>query len=125
MQPSAYLECPRNIELAANAKISYGARLIATPTNSITIGANTHIGPDAKLLAFNEQGEPNKNITIGDNVLVGANAVILQGAVIGDNCVIGANAVVTKNTVIPSGELWTGVPAKFKRTIKNPKTITK
>lgn len=120
VQPTAHIEHPRNIKLAANAKISYGARLIATPTSSITIGANTRIGPDAKLLAFNEQGEPNKSITIGDNVFVGANAVILQGAVIGDNSVIGANAVVTKNTVIPSGELWTGVPAKFKRTIKNP-----
>ena len=116
VQPSAQIECPRNIILGEGSKISYGVRLFATPTSRIVIGSNTRVGLDAKLIAFNEQGKPNESIIIGDNVFVGSNAIILQGVRIGDNSVVGAGAVVTKNTVIPKGEFWCGVPARKNKT---------
>ena len=125
VQPSAYLECPRNIELGAESKLSYGVMLFATPTSKIIIGENSHLGTRVIAYAFTTRNTyapttPNKSITIGDNTLVGANTVILQGAVIGDNCVIGANSTILEDTIIPSNELWAGSPARFKRNLKNP-----
>lgn len=82
--------------------------------NKITIGDNTAIGGNVKildndfhpintedrikLLANPKGGDSNlvlsRPITIGKNCFVGCNAIILKGSVIGDNCVIGAGSVV-------------------------------
>lgn len=49
-------------------------------------------------------------VKIGRDVWIGACAVLLPGIEIHDGAIIGAGSVVTKS--VPSGEIWTGVPAR-------------
>ena len=35
------------------------------------------------------------------------------GARIGENCVLGNRAVLPKRKMIPDGEIWGGIPARF------------
>ena len=48
---------------------------------------------------------------------IGSGAIIMPGVTIGENVSIGAGAVVTRS--IPDGEIWLGVPARFRG--KTPK----
>ena len=76
--------------------------------NSITIGENTNIGGNAKILDNDfhplEIEARNKDIkekigtrpvVIGKNCFIGCNALILKGTILGDGCVVGAGAVVS------------------------------
>jgi acetyltransferase-like isoleucine patch superfamily enzyme len=81
---------------------------------SISIGDNTCIGGNAKILdndfhpidwetrnrlandpnGGNSDLVPAKPIVIGKNCFIGCNSIILKGTVLGDGCVVGAGAVV-------------------------------
>lgn len=50
-------------------------------------------------------------IIIEDNCFIGANSLILGGSKIGKNSIIAAGAVV--HGIVPSGEVWGGVPARY------------
>jgi carbonic anhydrase/acetyltransferase-like protein (isoleucine patch superfamily) len=93
---------------------------------SITIGDNTAIGGNAKILdndfhpieiearnADIKEKIGTRPIVIGKNCFIGCNALILKGTVLGDGCVVGAGAVVSgkfeENSVI------VGNPAKVIR----------
>lgn len=53
-----------------------------------------------------------KRIIIGKYVSVGAHSVIMPGVRIGDESIVAAGALVSMDTVIPSGEVWGGIPAR-------------
>lgn len=68
--------------------------------------------------------EIGDDVTIGHNVtlhgctvhncaLIGMGATVLDHADIGEGAIVAAGALVLSRTVIPPGELWGGVPAKF------------
>lgn len=81
----------------------------------ITIGSNTCIGGNCKILdndfhplEWEKRNEllndsnggdsemiPSKEIFIGENCFLGCNSIILKGTVLGNGCVIGAGAVVS------------------------------
>ncbi|MFE3890699.1 acyltransferase [Priestia sp. YIM B13446] len=102
------------ISIGNNVGIS-GATIYAR--RSITIGDNTLIGGNAKILdndfhpievearnADIKEKIITKPIVIGKNCFIGCNALILKGTVLGDGCVVGAGAVVSgkfeENSVI-------------------------
>jgi carbonic anhydrase/acetyltransferase-like protein (isoleucine patch superfamily) len=53
--------------------------------------------------------------TIKERCLIGMGSVILDGAVVGPDAMIGAGSVVKQGEVVPSGTLYLGVPARYKR----------
>jgi len=53
-----------------------------------------------------------KRIVLGNYVSIGAHAVIMPGVRIGNESIVAAGALVPMNTIIPSGEVWGGIPAK-------------
>ncbi len=93
------------IEIGDNVGIS-GATIYAR--NSISIGDNTLIGGNVKILdndfhptelearlADDKEKIKSKPIKIGKNCFIGCNSIILKGTVLGDNCIVGAGAVVS------------------------------
>ena len=102
------------ITIGDNVGIS-GATIYAR--KEITIGNNTNIGGNVKILdndfhpiEAEARLRDDKEligmapIHIGKNCFIGCNALILKGTELGDNCVVGAGAVVCgkfeKNSVI-------------------------
>lgn len=108
------------IEIGNNVGIS-GATIYAR--NSITIGDNTLIGGNAKILdndfhpleleariANDKEKIQSKPIIIGKNCFIGCNSIILKGTVLGDNCVVGAGAIVSGT--FEDNSVIAGNPAK-------------
>ncbi len=92
------------IKIGNNVGIS-GATIYAR--KGITIGDNTNIGGNVKILdndfhpievearlADDKEKIGTAPVVIGRNCFIGCNALILKGSKIGDNCVVGAGAVV-------------------------------
>jgi gamma-carbonic anhydrase len=52
-----------------------------------------------------------------DKTFVGMGAVVMNGAVIETGGVLGAGSLLTAGKRIAAGELWTGAPAKLRRTL--------
>jgi len=114
-----------------NAKIKIGNDVgISGATiyarNSITIGDNTLIGGNVKILdndfhpleiearnTNNIEKIKSKPIEIGKNCFIGCNAIILKGTILGDGCIVGAGAVVS------------GVFEKGSVIVGNPGTVVK
>ncbi|WP_249030547.1 acyltransferase [Tannockella kyphosi] len=93
------------ILIGNNVGIS-GATIYAR--KSITIGDNTLIGGNVKILdndfhpieveARNNDDKDKigtREVVIGKNCFIGCNSIILKGTVLGDGCVVGAGSVVT------------------------------
>ena len=70
------------------------------------IGDFCTIAPNAVILGY---------VEIKPNVFLGANATVLPNNTIENNVIVGAGAVVTKN--LESGNIYTGNPARFLKTI--------
>lgn len=115
-----------SISIGNNVGIS-GATIYAR--KQITIGDNTNIGGNTKILdndfhpidpqariVDDKEKIGTAPIVIGKNCFIGCNALILKGTQLGDNCVVGAGAVVSgefeDNCVIA------GNPAKVIRIIE-------
>lgn len=94
-----------SIEIGNNVGIS-GATIYAR--SRITIGDNTNIGGNVKILdndfhpvevearlMDDKRKIGTAPITIGKNCFIGCNAIILKGTELGENCVVGAGAVVS------------------------------
>jgi gamma-carbonic anhydrase len=129
--------CPRRVIIHLRSFVSffvsvwYGAT-VRGDVNAVTIGSKTSVGDRAVVHVAKIQGDlPTKignNVTIGaaaivhactieDLVVIGESAKIMDGAVVGTNSMIAPGSVVTPNTKVPSGELWSGSPAKKVRTL--------
>lgn len=108
------------INIGDNVGIS-GATIYAR--KSITIGKNTNIGGNVKILdndfhpleiearnADIKEKIGTKPIVIGKNCFIGCNALILKGTILGDGCVVGAGAVVSGK--FDGNSIIVGNPAK-------------
>lgn len=76
------------------------------PLNSpTTIGNRVHIGVGATV----------HGATLEDECKIGDLATVLDHAVVKKHSIIAPGAVVSPKTVVPSGQLWSGIPAKYER----------
>lgn len=82
----------------------------------ISIGSNTTICPNVRLIAHDASTKNSMGctkigkITIGCDCFIGDSTIILPGVSVGDNSIIGAGSVVTKN--VPENHIAAGNPAK-------------
>lgn len=58
----------------------------------------------------------NSNI-IDDGCAIGDNSILLEGARMERYSVLAENSVLSQGVVIPSGQLWSGSPARFERNL--------
>ncbi|MEO2115597.1 MAG: hypothetical protein ABGX21_04710, partial [Candidatus Poseidoniia archaeon] len=81
----------------------------------ITIGDGVVVGGDATINGhLVESGEiVLAPVNIGDGALIGGGSIVQPGCTIGKGAVVATRAVLPKWTVVPDGEVWGGIPARF------------
>ncbi|GMF19409.1 unnamed protein product [Phytophthora lilii] len=118
-----------DVKVGKGSSIWYNAT-VRGDVNYITIGENTNIQDQAVVhVAKIHKDIPTKignNVTVGpaaivhactiqDHCIIGTGAQVLDGAVVGAKSIITAGSVVTYGKQVPSGQLWSGVPARYLR----------
>mmetsp|Transcript_3561 Transcript_3561/g.3985 ORF Transcript_3561/g.3985 Transcript_3561/m.3985 type:complete len:283 (-) Transcript_3561:181-1029(-) len=120
-----------NVTIGEHSSVWYGAT-VRGDVNTVKIGSKTSIGDRAVVHVAKIQGDhPTKigdNVTIGagaivhactieDLVVIGESAQIMDDASVSSTSIIAPAAIVTPGTKVPSGELWSGSPAKKVRSL--------
>ena len=49
-------------------------------------------------------------------------ATLLDGCEVGEGSIVAAGALVLQNTIIPAGQIWGGVPAKYLKPVRPGQT---
>lgn len=97
-----------SIRMGNRVNVQDGAVIHCTYQKTKTIiGDNVSIGHNAIV----------HGCTIHDSVLIGMGAIVMDNAVIESNAIVAAGSVVLEGTVVKSGELYAGVPAKFRKMV--------
>ncbi|GAB4539370.1 MAG: hypothetical protein Tsb0014_29690 [Pleurocapsa sp.] len=81
----------------------------------VSIGENTLLGWGCLVLGHYSGDGVNTllgEVSIGDDVLIGEGATIWCNVTIGDRAIVQNKSVVMPGTIIPSDEIWGGIPAK-------------
>lgn len=116
-----------DVEVGAHSSIWFHV-VIRGDVNYIRIGERTNI-QDGSVIHVTHKKHPTligDDVTIGHNVtlhgcnighrvLIGMGAVVMDAAEIEDDSMVAAGALVTPGTRVPSGTLYAGSPARYKR----------
>jgi len=125
-----------DVKLSDGASIWYGA-VVRGDKRLVTIGTETNVQDRAVISTVSSHllnsgyavdvkigdhvtighGALLTSCTVGNQALIGQGCIIQEGCVIGDHSIIAAGAVVLHGTTVPSGEVWAGNPASFKREV--------
>lgn len=120
-----------NVTIGEHSSVWYGAT-VRGDVNTVKIGSKTSVGDRAVVHVAKIQGDHptyiGNNVTIGagaivhactieDLVVIGESAQIMDGASVSTNSIISPASIVTPGTKVPSGELWSGSPAKKVRSL--------
>ena len=97
----------RDVVIDNNTTIQDRCVIRASPNFATTIGSHVTIEPCCSV----------SGASIGDDVFVGAGTTIMEGARVEAQSIVAPGSVVQKFAVIPSGELWAGVPAEKVRNL--------
>ena len=118
-----------DVEIGPQASIWYNCVLRAD-INHIRVGARSNIQDLSVVHVETDYGDGGPPAIIGDDVLIGHMALVHgcilhdrafvgMGAIVMDGCeiegdaMLAAGAMLTPNKKMPSGQLWSGRPAKF------------
>ncbi|MFL5350713.1 MAG: acyltransferase [Hyalangium sp.] len=112
---------PGRIQLGAH--VFLGAQCIVESTCSVSIGADTMLGPNCYINDTNHGmslGTPMRlqlgtagPVVIGEDCWLGAGVIVLKGVTIGRGTVVAAGSVVTRS--LPENVVAAGVPARVLR----------
>ena len=116
-----------DVEIGAGASLWYNV-VVRGDVNRIRIGARTNI-QDGSVVHVSRGTFPTwigKDVLIGhlamvhgctlhDRAFVGFGAIVMDGCVIESDGMLAAGAMLTPGKRLPSGQLWSGRPAKYMR----------
>ncbi len=94
------------IHIGARTNVQDGSVIhISTGTHPTVIGEDVLIGHMATV----------HGCTLHDRAFVGFGALVMDGCVIESDAMLAAGAMLTPGKRIPSGQLWSGRPARYMR----------
>ena len=116
-----------DVEIGAGASIWYNV-VVRGDVNHIRIGARTNV-QDGSVIHVSSAGFSTvigEDVLIGhlamvhacilhDRAFVGFGATVMDGCVIESDAMLAAGAMLTPGKRIPSGQLWSGRPARYMR----------
>ena len=82
----------------------------------VEIQDNVQIGSHSSIYSHSTIDQKKGPVLLEKNCKIGTHSTIMPNVTIGENSMIGAYSFVNQN--VPANQLWTGVPAKFKKNIK-------
>eukprot|EP01034_Spumella_vulgaris_P029930 gene29930-37063_t len=120
------------VSMGPNSFVGFGTVIRGDGVN-ITIGENVTIG-DRVMVHVNGAHHKGIPTVIGNNVTIGAGAIVhgatledfsyvgegsqvMDGAIVRKNAAVGPGSVLTSGKIVPEGQLWSGMPAKFERAL--------
>jgi len=120
-----------DVEIGPEASIWYNCVLRAD-INAIRIGARTNVQDGSVIHVESDYGDGGHPAIIGDDVLighmalvhgcrlenrafVGMGSIVMDGCVIEGDAMLAAGAMLTPGKRMPSGQLWSGRPARYMR----------
>lgn len=116
-----------NVEIGPGASIWYNC-VLRGDVHEIRVGARTNIQDGTVIhcsyeLAGTYIGDDVlvghmallHACTIRDGAFIGMGSIVLDEAVVESGAMIAAGGMVTPGKTVPSGQLWTGRPAKYAR----------
>jgi len=111
------VQYPENLKLGKDFDI--GTFTYINCKYGVEIGDSVQIGSHCSIYSNSTIDNKKGKVILEKNCKIGTHSTIMPDVTIGKHSVVAAYSFVTKN--IPSNELWTGVPAKFKAKIKSIK----
>ena len=109
------VQYPENLKMGKNFDI--GEFTYINAQYGLTIEDNVKIGSHCSLYSHSTIDSKKGSVTLQKNCKIGTHSTIMPNVIIGENSIISAHSFVNEN--VPSNQLWGGIPAKFKNTIKN------
>jgi acetyltransferase-like isoleucine patch superfamily enzyme len=103
---NATIVCLHAVSIEDEAFVGGGSRIYDTDFHPID--------PEDRLKT--PGGGRGRPVRVGRRSFVGAHSLLLKGAMVGATAVVGAGSVVRGR--IPAGEVWTGNPARYQRTLR-------
>ncbi|MBN8819182.1 MAG: gamma carbonic anhydrase family protein [Sphingomonas sp.] len=120
-----------DVEIGPQASIWYNCVLRAD-INFIRVGARSNIQDGSVIHVETDYGDGGHPAIIGEDVLighmalvhgcvlenrafVGMGAIVMDGCTIEGDAMLAAGAMLTPGKRMPSGQLWSGRPAKYMR----------
>ena len=120
-----------DVEVGGGCSIWYGSTLRGD-VNKIRVGSGTNI-QDGTVVHVTRRthgtfigsgctighGAIIHGCTLEDGAYVGMGATVMDGAVVEGGAMIAAGALVTPGKRVPTGELWSGSPARLMRELRS------
>lgn len=85
---------------------------VTTGTGPTVIGSGITIGHMCLLHAC----------TLEDDSFIGMGSIVMDGAIVRTGAMLGAGSLLAPGKIVPTGELWTGRPAKLYRKMTKEET---
>ena len=108
------VQYPENLKLGKNFDI--GTFTYINCRYGVEMQDNVQIGSHCSIYSHSTIDSKKGKVIFKKNCKIGTHSTIMPNVTIGENAVIGAYSFVNKD--VPKNELWTGIPASFKRKIR-------
>ncbi len=109
------VQYPKNLKLGKNFDI--GSFTYINSEYNVEIQDYVQIGSHCSVYSNSTIDNKHGPVKLEKNCKVGTHSTIIPNVTIGENSVIAAYSFVNCN--IPKNEMWSGIPAKFKKKIKS------
>mgnify|MGYP003969109633 FL=1 len=104
----------KNLKLGKNFDI--GTFTYINSDAGVEIQDNVQIGSHCSIYSNSTIDKKRGKVILKKNCKIGTHSTIMPNVVIGENSVVAAYSFVNVN--VPNNEIWAGVPAKLKKTLK-------